>query len=284
MPSVLRLKRRLDRASRGDMRKTGLTALMALSCALIAQSLAGPCAQAGDADARFLHFGAETEAPRGYSDMCRTLPDLCLSFAAETRPEAEPAGGTMCPLFACLMTLPRQTGLWQDVASKRRQAPELVPFTQSQRQQATALRLLPLFRMASVTMPRVEESAWPRLIAQINTHVNRHVKQVDDMRSYGRADLWRPAGTQPGATGDCEDLALEKRRELIASGFPAARLFMAIAFRQDVGLHAVLVVRLEDGDRVLDSHDSFVRPVARTGYAWLSLQQPGMPDRWFYPA
>jgi predicted transglutaminase-like cysteine proteinase len=162
--------------------------------------------------------------------------------------------------------------------------PTLVAFAQPQRQQATVLHLLPLFRMAPVTMQHAQESAWPRLIAQVNTHVNRHVKQVDDMRSYGRPDVWRPAGTQPGATGDCEDLALEKRRELIASGFPAARLFMAIAFRQDVGLHAVLIARLEDGDRVLDSHDTFVRPVARTGYAWLSLQQPGTPDRWFYPA
>jgi predicted transglutaminase-like cysteine proteinase len=94
------------------MRKTGLTTLMALTCALIAQSFQAPRAHAGDTDARFLHFGAETEAPRGYSDMCRTQPDLCRSFANEPQPEAEPAGGTMCPLFVCLMPQPRQTDPW----------------------------------------------------------------------------------------------------------------------------------------------------------------------------
>lgn len=266
------------------MRKTGLTRWMALACALIALNLQAPRAHAEAADTRFLHFGAETEAPRGYNAMCQTLPDLCRSFADEPKPETEPTGGALCPLFACLMPAPGQPDPWEPAAGKRRQAFTLIPFAPPQRQRASAFHLLPLFRMAPVTMLRAEQSLWPRLIAQVNSQVNRHVKQVDDIRSYSRPDVWRPAGTQPGATGDCEDLALEKRRELIASGFPAARLFMAIAFRQDVGLHAVLVARLEDGDRVLDSHDSFVRPVAKTGYAWLSLQQPGTPERWFYPA
>ncbi|WP_169805540.1 transglutaminase-like cysteine peptidase [Novosphingobium rosa] len=240
-------------------------------------------AQARGADTRFLHFGAETEPPRGYTAMCQTQPDLC-RLPTEEKPEAP--GGDGCADFACLMTpLPSPTMFRIEVTSQAKMQPPPPAI-----RPAALVQVIPLFRaMPSVRMmpsaPMLtDDHLWLERIARINAHVNRHVKQVEDLQSYGSDDVWRPAGTGPGATGDCEDLALEKRQELIAAGFPASRLFIAIAFRQETGLHAVLVARLADGDRVLDSGNAFVRPVAQTGYAWLSLQRPETPDRWFYPA
>ncbi len=248
------------------MRKTSVTLLMTLAVAL-----AAPPAQARGDDTRFLHFGAETEAPRGYTEMCQTQPDLC------RLPADEPPGGTACADFACLMAPLSSPAAWLAPEPATPPLPTIAP-----RKPAAELHLLPLFRMMPSVLP--EDGAWLEQIARINAHVNRHVKQVDDRQTYGREDVWRPSGIAPGASGDCEDLALEKRQELIAAGFPASRLFIAIAFRQATGLHAVLVARLPDGDRVLDSRDAFVRPVAKTGYAWLSLQRPEAPERWSYPA
>lgn len=257
------------------MRKISLTLLMALAAILATQPV-----QARDADTRFLHFGAETEPPRGYTEMCQSQPGLC---RLPDDGKAEPPGGASCANFACLMApLPSPATLHAEIEPQ----PDMTPLRPTIQPQpptpAALLQLIPLFRMAPPML--ADDRDWLDRIARINTQVNRHVKQVDDLRSYGREDVWRPAGTAPDAKGDCEDLALEKRQELIAAGFPASRLFMAIAFRRDLGLHAVLVARLADGDRVLDSHDAFVRPVAKTGYAWLSLQRPEAPDRWSYPA
>jgi predicted transglutaminase-like cysteine proteinase len=257
------------------MRKTSLTMLTAL-----AAMLAAPPAQARANDARFLHFGAETEAPRGYTEMCQTQPELC-RLPAEEAPE--PPGGTACAGFACLMAPLPSPATWRATMGAAVEDVPLQPIIHV-RQPTARLHLLPLFRMMPATRLLPDDGAWLEQIARINAHVNRHVRQVADLQTYGREDVWRPAGTGPKASGDCEDLALEKRQELIAAGFPASRLFMAIAFRQTTGLHAVLVARLPDGDRVLDSRDAFVRPVAKTGYAWLSLQRPEAPERWSYPA
>jgi predicted transglutaminase-like cysteine proteinase len=145
--------------------------------------------------------------------------------------------------------------------------------------------LMPLFRApadASPPAPAIllDERQMGALIAKINARVNHKVHQALDMRTYGRDDVWRPSGTGAGAVGDCEDLALEKRLQLIAAGFPPERLFMAIVFRPEVGLHAVLVARLPGGDRVLDSRVDYIQRWSQAGYAWLSLEQPGAPDRW----
>ena len=121
---------------------------------------------------------------------------------------------------------------------------------------------------------------WPKLLARVNARVNAHVYQQSDMATYGVPEMWRPSGMGRGAVGDCEDLALEKRVELLASHFPPERLFLAVVWRGDVGLHTVLLARLDGGDVVLDSRLDYIEPWARAGYDWVSVETPGHPQEW----
>jgi predicted transglutaminase-like cysteine proteinase len=119
-----------------------------------------------------------------------------------------------------------------------------------------------------------------RLLKRVDATINAHVRQQSDRASYGVGDLWRPSGVGRNAVGDCEDLAIEKRLELLQAGFPPERLFFAIVYRTDLGLHTVLVARLDGGDMVLDSRSSFIASWARTPYQWVIAEQPGSPTQW----
>lgn len=262
--------------------KSGLQALALL--ASLGPGLAAQQACAEAPDTRFLHFGGETQAPNGYVELCQTMASVCRSFSSENAPVApdQPPvpGGAYCPDFACLLTNAPASVMVQSDPFTSIAALPAAPKTER------AFTLMPLFRApeadASPPAPAipVDERQMATMIAKINARVNHKVHQALDMRTYGRDDVWRPSGTGAGAVGDCEDLALEKRLQLIAAGFPPERLFMAIVFRPEVGLHAVLVARLPGGDRVLDSRVDYIQRWSQAGYAWLNLEQPGAPDRW----
>jgi predicted transglutaminase-like cysteine proteinase len=119
-----------------------------------------------------------------------------------------------------------------------------------------------------------------QLLKRIDGMVNAHVRQQSDRQIYGVGELWRPSGSGRNAVGDCEDLAIQKRLDLIDAGFPPERLFFAVVYRSGVGLHTVLVARLDAGDMVLDSRSRFVEPWQDTRYQWLIVERPGMPTQW----
>lgn len=119
-----------------------------------------------------------------------------------------------------------------------------------------------------------------RTVTTINLRANRRIVQRSDREIYGVDEHWQAAGTGKGATGDCEDIALEKRDELIAAGIPASQLLLATAFVRNVGLHTVLIVRLSDGDFVLDSLVPSISRWDRVRYSWLRMQDPAQPMVW----
>lgn len=126
---------------------------------------------------------------------------------------------------------------------------------------------------ASVQLNR---STFPE-ISRVNRRINQTVRAVSDDRQYGLSDYW----TYPtGGAGDCEDFALAKKRELIARGFPANRLLLATVHSARTGPHAVLVVRLDEGDFVLDNLNDEILPWRATGYAFLRIQSPLVPGNW----
>lgn len=119
------------------------------------------------------------------------------------------------------------------------------------------------------------------MLERINQTVNRRVRQQDDRATFGRDEVWRRSGVARGAAGDCEDIAIEKRDQLVAAGYPASRLFLAVAFARGIGLHVVLVARLTDGDVILDSRDPAIRLRTAVPYSWISVQSPDNPMRWY---
>jgi predicted transglutaminase-like cysteine proteinase len=123
---------------------------------------------------------------------------------------------------------------------------------------------------------------WEKLLGRVNRQVNRHVRQVSDAARFARNDVWQASSIARGAAGDCEDLALEKRKLLIEAGVPAGRLFLAVAYgRAGVGLHLVLIARTDDGDVVLDSRSAAITPWSNAPYTWIAMQSADQPRLWF---
>lgn len=85
-------------------------------------------------------------------------------------------------------------------------------------------------------------------IAEINHAVNTEIAYTSDSTNYGELEHW---AYPTNGRGDCEDYVLEKRKRLIAAGYPPQALVAAWVkwMWQD---HAVLLVRTDHGDFVLD--------------------------------
>ena len=129
--------------------------------------------------------------------------------------------------------------------------------------------------------PEVMSTAARRkMLDQVNRVVNGRVRAVTDIALYGVDELWNRTGMERGAAGDCEDFAIEKREQLIARGYPTQDLFFAVAFRADLGLHAVLVAHTDDGDFVLDNRSAYVTPWTKVPYIWVKRQSQDDPMRW----
>lgn len=118
------------------------------------------------------------------------------------------------------------------------------------------------------------------LLAQVNRRVNGRVRQRTDIQIYGTGELWQRSGISPSAQGDCEDLAIEKRLELVQQGFPADRLSFAVVYSRSAGLHTILLARTDEGDVVLDSRSPHISAWSKTGYVWLSIQSADDPMVW----
>ncbi len=123
----------------------------------------------------------------------------------------------------------------------------------------------------------------PGLVArlnEINRQVNHAIKAETDMASLGVADHWDEPLEEGRNVGDCEDYVLEKRHALIAAGFPAEALSIAVVQTRRGEDHAVLVVDTDGGDLVLDNLSPWVTPWNAVGYRWLMRQAPGQPLNW----
>jgi len=82
------------------------------------------------------------------------------------------------------------------------------------------------------------------------------------------------------AAGDCNGYAVTKRHRLIEMGWPKSALRLAVVLIAGGQGHLVLVVRMSDGDVVLDNLSSSVRPWNAAGYQWISMQSGSDPRFW----
>ncbi|HEX7774927.1 MAG TPA: transglutaminase-like cysteine peptidase [Parvibaculum sp.] len=111
----------------------------------------------------------------------------------------------------------------------------------------------------------------------VNDFVNRQ-PQVSDLAHYGVAEYWTYADARGG--GDCEDLALEKRRLLVSQGWPADALLIATVREWNGDGHAVLLVETAAGEFVLDNKNWRIVPAAETPYIWRARQSRQRPYVW----
>jgi predicted transglutaminase-like cysteine proteinase len=116
-----------------------------------------------------------------------------------------------------------------------------------------------------------------RIAVRINRRVNARIRAVPDHEAYGVRERW----TLPErGAGDCEDFALLKKKLLIEAGLPGSLLLLATGLNRRAEPHAVLVLRLQTGDVILDNLTSAARPWQATGYTFLKIQSPDAPRIW----
>jgi len=116
---------------------------------------------------------------------------------------------------------------------------------------------------------------WNELTA-VNAEVNRTIIPATDMQVYGRSEVW----AYPATRGDCEDLALLKRRDLIRRGWPVGALLMTVVRQSNGEGHAVLTVTTDRGDLVLDSLEPRIRLWDHTGYRFIKRQSQFDSGKW----
>lgn len=114
-------------------------------------------------------------------------------------------------------------------------------------------------------------------LARINTSTNDDIWPEEDAKHYGRAEYW----TIPtDGYGDCEDIALTKRKKLVDAGLPMPALRIAVVVTPRLERHAVLTVVTDKGDLVLDNLTDEIKSWDETGYRWLERQDPLRPMGW----
>jgi predicted transglutaminase-like cysteine proteinase len=133
-------------------------------------------------------------------------------------------------------------------------------------------------RSGIVKPVKLTETAFT-MMANVNLSVNRSVDPVSDDDAYGRQEWWAYPN-EAGQRGDCEDFALQKRRVLMKRGIASANLLMTVVRKPDGEGHAVLTVRTDQGDYVLDNLNDQVLPWEHTGYRFLKRQAENHSGRW----
>ncbi|HEY1942060.1 MAG TPA: transglutaminase-like cysteine peptidase [Roseiarcus sp.] len=116
-----------------------------------------------------------------------------------------------------------------------------------------------------------------RDIARVNQWVNTHVEPETDMDHWGLADRW---DYPLDGKGDCEDYALLKRKMLIDLGYPRQALLMTVVKDGDEEGHAVLTVKTNKGEFVLDNLNDDMRPWTATGYRFVKRQSQTDQNVW----
>ena len=117
--------------------------------------------------------------------------------------------------------------------------------------------------------------SWQHLL-DVNTSFNTSIVPETDMQLYHVPEYW----TYPHGYGDCEDIALAKRRQLIEDGWPVSTLLMTVAKEANGEGHAVLMVRTDRGDLILDNQDSTIRDWRESPYHFLKRQSQANAGEW----
>ncbi|MDX2318012.1 MAG: transglutaminase-like cysteine peptidase [Hyphomicrobiaceae bacterium] len=113
-------------------------------------------------------------------------------------------------------------------------------------------------------------------LKQVNSSVNKAVAPITDIDLYGEVEVW----TYPINEGDCEDYVLLKRRILIEKGWPESALLITVVRDENNEGHAVLTVRTDGGDFVLDNKQRNVKAWADTPYTFVKQQSARNPLVW----
>jgi predicted transglutaminase-like cysteine proteinase len=129
---------------------------------------------------------------------------------------------------------------------------------------------------APVTSIALTADNW-KLITSTNVIVNTAIREATDQEVYGVPERWE---YPTSGAGDCEDFALEKRKQLINAGLPRQSLLMTVVTDENGFGHAILTVRTTNGDFELDNRTDRILAWEATGYGFVKQQAQDNPNHW----
>lgn len=118
--------------------------------------------------------------------------------------------------------------------------------------------------------------AWTDLV-RVNKWVNDTIKPVTDLEHWGVVERW---SYPDDGKGDCEDYVLLKRRMLMQAGWPREALLITVVRDKKGEGHAVLTVKTNKGEYVLDNQHPDVLLWSDTGYRFVKRQSQSDPNAW----
>lgn len=128
---------------------------------------------------------------------------------------------------------------------------------------------------SDTTPVKLTRASW-RDLDEVNQFANNTVQPMTDMDYYNTDEYW----AYPTNFGDCEDYVLLKRRMLMNRGWPASSLLITVVKQPNGDGHAVLTVRTDKADFVLDNLRNRILPWQDTEYHFLKRQSAENSGRW----
>jgi len=120
------------------------------------------------------------------------------------------------------------------------------------------------------------DRAWKDL-HQVNRTVNETIKPMTDLEHYGVVEKW---AYPDDGYGDCEDYVLLKRRTLMQAGWPREALLITVVRDKNGDGHAVLTVKTDRGEFILDNQNAAILLWSETGYQFVKRQSQSDPNVW----
>lgn len=208
-------------------------------------------------------------ARQGGADMAHSLEALArtaiaavaigsVTLAATAPVEAIPLARAARPLFTAVVEKAKPPNGWAEFCAHYKSDCEVKPGTRQ--------KII------------LNDEIWNELVG-INRWANHHIRPMTDMRHWGRNNKWYYA---EDGRGDCKDYVLVKRKKLIEAGLPREALLITIVWTKENQGHAVLIVRTDKGDYVLDNLSSKIVLWSQTGYDFVKRQSQSDPNAWVY--
>jgi predicted transglutaminase-like cysteine proteinase len=122
----------------------------------------------------------------------------------------------------------------------------------------------------------LSNQTWTSLV-RINDWVNQSIKPITDMDHWGVVEKW---SYPDDGYGDCEDYVLLKRRMLVEAGWPREALLITVVRDKKGEGHAVLTVKTDKGEFILDNQEDRVLLWSETGYRFVKRQSQSDQNVW----
>jgi predicted transglutaminase-like cysteine proteinase len=122
----------------------------------------------------------------------------------------------------------------------------------------------------------LSSKAWSDLV-RVNNWVNDSISPLTDLEHWGVVERWN---YPTDGFGDCEDYVLLKRQMLMKAGWPRSALLVTVVRDKKGDGHAVLTVKTDKGEFVLDNQNEEIVLWSDSGYRFVKRQSQANPRAW----